>query len=347
MKTENTDKKRPLLGCIRWDAMSAKTDCEKKSLSPLKWHDRVPFFLRIDSENEVSGDENTQEIIDRQIILAKESGIDYWAFVSSPEKDPDEMEVYALRRYLASEHKSGLGFCAILHKYVPSEESWRERVEQLISWFKEPTYVRVMGDRPLVYIFLVDDMEEAYGEGEDTQKAINLLREEAVKAGLGNPYITVFCGSGADKAVQQIKRYGLDALSAYMHIHSGQPEQGYPFEVLANNTLASWDYFKQMYPKIIPCVTLGFDPRCRWENPPPWGAGKSCYYEQGTPEQLADLIGKGLEYAAENSESCEAQSIIVYAWNEFCEGGWLCPTHAQGTQRLDAISKMLNGQMAL
>jgi hypothetical protein len=33
--------------------------------------------------------------------------------------------------------------------------------------------------------------------------------------------------------------------------------------------------------------------------------------------------------------------VIIYAWNEFDEGGWICPTISEGTSRLDAISKVL------
>jgi len=31
----------------------------------------------------------------------------------------------------------------------------------------------------------------------------------------------------------------------------------------------------------------------------------------------------------------------MYAWNEFDEGGWICPTLGNNTSRLDAIRKIL------
>jgi hypothetical protein len=68
---------RPLFGVIRWDIFSGGdhfTNPELKSLSPLQYHDRVPYFLTIDADGEVSGNENDQAIIDRQIDLARAGG---------------------------------------------------------------------------------------------------------------------------------------------------------------------------------------------------------------------------------------------------------------------------------
>ncbi len=40
---------------------------------------------------------------------------------------------------------------------------------------------------------------------------------------------------------------------------------------------------------------------------------------------------------------CRGNAVIIYAWNEFDEGGWLCPTLYGGTERLDAIREILVG----
>jgi hypothetical protein len=31
----------------------------------------------------------------------------------------------------------------------------------------------------------------------------------------------------------------------------------------------------------------------------------------------------------------------MYSWNEFDEGGWICPTLGNNTERLDALKKVL------
>ena len=46
-----------------------------------------------------------------------------------------------------------------------------------------------------------------------------------------------------------------------------------------------------------------------------------------------------------NPEVCPARTVIIYAWNEHDEGGWLCPTWSPDgrpdRRRLEAIRKVL------
>ena len=83
--------------------------------------------------------------------------------------------------------------------------------------------------------------------------------------------------------------------------------------------------------------------RPRVETPVPWvdGGDISLYYEQPTPDELAAHLKRGIEWCNTYPETAEAQAILIYAWNEFDEGGWLCPTIEEGTARLDAIATVL------
>ena len=36
-----------------------------------------------------------------------------------------------------------------------------------------------------------------------------------------------------------------------------------------------------------------------------------------------------------------ANTVMIYAWNEFDEGGWLAPTLSEGAARIDALAKVL------
>jgi len=36
-----------------------------------------------------------------------------------------------------------------------------------------------------------------------------------------------------------------------------------------------------------------------------------------------------------------AKTAIIYAWNEFTEGGWIAPTRGDGTTRFDALATIL------
>ncbi len=52
-------------------------------------------------------------------------------------------------------------------------------------------------------------------------------------------------------------------------------------------------------------------------------------------------MASALEWNRTNPKAGEANAVIIYAWNEFDEGGWICPTLSEGTGRLDAIRRVL------
>jgi hypothetical protein len=48
-----------------------------------------------------------------------------------------------------------------------------------------------------------------------------------------------------------------------------------------------------------------------------------------------------LDWIKANPKSAEAKAVLIYAWNEFDEGGWLAPTLTEGTARLDTMRSVL------
>ncbi len=39
-------------------------------------------------------------------------------------------------------------------------------------------------------------------------------------------------------------------------------------------------------------------------------------------------------------DTCPAGAMLIYAWNEHDEGGWLCPTLGEGRARILALERM-------
>jgi hypothetical protein len=67
----------------------------------------------------------------------------------------------------------------------------------------------------------------------------------------------------------------------------------------------------------------------------------SNYYAAATPSQLAAHVQALINFVAANPASCPSGRATLYAWNEFDEGGWLCPTWTAGGadhSRLDALA---------
>jgi len=73
----------PTVGAIRWDAWtggSVGSEVEK-SLGPLHWHYRVPFFGEVISDNVVTACCTTQACVDQEIHYANHAKLDYFAFL--------------------------------------------------------------------------------------------------------------------------------------------------------------------------------------------------------------------------------------------------------------------------
>ena len=130
------------IGAIRWDWATGGSvnDVVERTLGPEHWHYRVPFFGEIINDSTVSATCISQHCIDREILYAKENGLDYFAYLLYEENDPMTIP---LNMYLSSGYKTELNFAVI----GPKE------VSRIIRYFKEPSYQKVLDGRPLYFIY--------------------------------------------------------------------------------------------------------------------------------------------------------------------------------------------------
>jgi hypothetical protein len=72
---------------------------------------------------------------------------------------------------------------------------------------------------------------------------------------------------------------------------------------------------------------------------------QTVFIPPATAEEIAKHLQNALAFVKDNPKTCPANAIIMYAWNEHDEGGWLVPTWTAGgkpnTARLDAIRRVL------
>lgn len=336
---------RPVVGAIRWDAWHGEASEAgrhvERTLSPAHWHGRLPFFARVTGENSVEVRGDTQKIMDQEIEYARQAGLDYWAFVIYPE---DNALSRSLHLYLSSEHNGDIRFCLNLQGGWESKgglEAWKRKTERYVGYMKHPSYQTVCGGRPLIYLFTVEGLvgPQGFKDWQEARDAMNQLRQAAMEAGLPNPYMAVQ-GWHADTLKEQCELLGFDAISAYAS--TAQEEAG-SYRDLMRHTERMWESFKAAGKAVIPLATSGWDMRPRVETPVPWvqGGNLKQYYEAPTPEELAEHMGNALQWCRDNHGVAEAQCVLMYAWNEFDEGGWLCPTLAEGTARIDALAGVL------
>jgi hypothetical protein len=121
---------------------------------------------------------------------------------------------------------------------------------------------------------------------------------------------------------------GLDAIGAYTSW--GGPD--YPG--LCRAQLGYWDRMKATGCEVVPNVSAG------------WGGPRDDLGNtlQPTPDQLGTHVRSAFDWITANPEAAPARTMLIYAWNEVDEGGWLVPDKAQGSARLDAIRRVVDAQ---
>ena len=92
----------------------------------------------------------------------------------------------------------------------------------------------------------------------------------------------------------------------------------------------------------MPIVPTGWDARPRFENPVPWLYEGPEHYFQPTSEELQQFFRTAINFTCQYNDTVEAQTALVYAWNENSENGaCLIPTLGNGTLYVDTLSKTL------
>jgi len=328
---------RPSVGVVRWDAWTGgpATEQVERTLAPEQFRSRLPWFaeLRPDGTVRIAG--GRQEIMDQEIAYAANAGLDYWAFVMYPKAGALST---SLRHYHASRERHRIGFCMILHGNIKvPDTAWPDERNRALALLKEPGYHTVAAGRPLVYVFEVDLDEARLAE------RVAEFRRLAAEQG-PEPYLVYM---GWNPAADRIKTapLGFAAVSGYA-VGSADPT----FAQLAQKAERTWHIAATAGVPYVPLVTTGWDKEPRKLNPVSWELNAT-YHKQdvfpsvATPGEIASHLARAINLVRANPNICQAGTIIVYAWNEHDEGGWLCPTWtAQGpdTSRLDAIRRILD-----
>lgn len=237
-----------------------------------------------------------------------------------------------LKLYRQSKIADKIKFCGILHNNLGvSEQDWPKERDRFIAMLQDPNYRTVLDGRPLVYFF---------GGNRDRFRE---LREAVEKAGL-NPYY-VFMGWNPPKDFTEQKPNGFDAVSAY-----AKGDQVETFSELSAAAESHWQLASREDIRFVPLVTTGWDKQPRKDHPVSWELNDSYHRQetfpsQATPEQIAEHLRRAVDFVRNHRRVCESGAVIVYAWNEHDEGGWLSPTWSEDgngdTSRLDAVQRVL------
>ncbi len=342
------DESRPIIGAIRWDAWQEGGGIQaavEKTLGPNHWHYRLPFFTKIIGPDAVAFDGNSQAVMDQEINYAADAGINFWSFCIY---DDTTGMSNGLHLYLNSPVKNRINFALNLQggHVAGKARNWQAEIARYVNYFQDPSYQKVLGNRPLVFLFGAINPTDKLQKATLMTTMLQQLRDASMAAGLGNPYI-VFQGWNANKDFNTMQDYGLDAIGAYC-IWCGSKE-GRPFSALATRGRQIWESSKATGANVVPIVGAGWDNRPRFENPVPWTKGSPLHTLPPKPAELANHLADALDWTTRNRATVTpANTVLIYAWNENDEGGWLVPTlnpdGSINSKRLDAITAMLNAR---
>lgn len=313
------------VGTIRWDAWIGDRGYQglevERSLSPKHYHYRVPYFGKILSDNEVIiryGDD--QKIIDNDIRFLKASGVDYFAFLWYGGKFDPEMEA-CRKAYLASMEKSAIKWCHILGGgWCSTVEEGGDEAEKLLEEtvfdMDQDIYQKTDDGKPIVYFFDIRP---------ECSIALTLLRKKLFEKCGRKLYVigmTFFPEHAGEWGIQ----LGIDAWSRY----STGDKFGAPYAQLRALEQDKWKEFEYTGKDIVPSVSAGWDKRPRAENPVLWEKDVApelwdWHVQTAKPEELAAHLKDGISYACKHGNE-SFSSVIIYAWNEHDEGGYICPT---------------------
>ncbi|APW38433.1 hypothetical protein RD110_15530 [Rhodoferax koreense] len=323
---------------------------ENGILGPTTWEYRRPYYA-VRSGSAIFANCNSQDVIDLDLTLMLSSGISpmYLPYVSEPNwllpgfgtEDP----VFAagmngsIKGYFNSTLASKPQFCVLMEGYrawwTPNTNVTGDWLQFMRAWvdkfFSNPNYYKWNG-RPVWGMLNCANFAQ-YTSGNDYAVAkakIDALRDYSVAQGYGNPYFICL-----DNNTSSGQYLGCDAYSQYAATYNNASNSQYPYSTLVAPTQAKWTNDKNTNSaltglplKVVPHITTG------WDFRPRIGSGSNAGGENNpaswiaTPTTAEFMAHYGAASAFINAypTACESGLSICYAWNEFSEGGWLCPT---------------------
>jgi hypothetical protein len=299
--------------------------------------------------------DDTPAVMQQQIDLAANGGLSFWSFCWYwPEYGGPESPLNnALALYLQAPNRARLQFCLMVANhsgYRIGPKDWPAVSAAWIALFKQPTYLTVDG-KPLLIFFSTGELLKAFGSPAAVSAAFDQLRADARAAGLPGVSIAACTLPGPQNGwpdLEPLRACGFDVFTGYNYSGAGRTdpvgkEQHFADLIPAHEKI--WDLFAQNGQRpCIPLVTIGFDRR-PWELPSDPDAKHGLYYPDRTPALVEQIIAQAVTWVKANPTHATAERLVLlYAWNENGEGGYLTPTKAEGSVYLDTVNQALQAK---
>jgi hypothetical protein len=284
--------------------------------------------------------------VEIQIDYAADAGLRFFAFDWYYPEGPDKYSPLntGLDFYLRASNRDRLQFCLLVANHSGfriGPADWTAVCDLWLPLLAHPQHLRTRG-RPLIIFFAPGELLNAFGSPQALRAAFDALQARARAAGLPGVEIAACATPGPENNWNNLNALvdaGFTCLTGYNYV--GHPRKG-PEMIQAYSTLIAghvdiWNRFaaKDVLP-YIPVVTAGWDSR-PWEAPTTT-TSQSLYYPDRTPTQFAQYMKEAEHWLTTNpTKTLPERIILIYAWNEYGEGGYIAPTLGTGTLYLDSL----------
>ncbi len=315
------------IGAIRWDAYfetgssaTAVSDQVAACLSPAKYHWTAPFFAQVGADGKVSFPKETIELWEEEAEYAIDAGIDYFAYLWY---DSNDKMSYARKFHTQSDLHDEIKMTGILESLNRSDATF----EELFAAMKED-YWLYMDGMPVIFVYDAYQKDQSFSQQ---------LRKMAAQAGITVPLYIIGMGYSDTSAAIIGANNDFDAAGFYS-VGANQVGQTYAELCQTNLEIHNKVLAAGTVMPLAPLFSMGRDTRARIETGVSWCedtrsgpdnlqyGGKFAY--TGTPEEIGSQLLDILNYNKRNRQNTKCNTVLIYAWNEHDEGGWICPTLA-------------------
>ncbi len=343
------------IGAIRFDYWYRRS-----TFAPIFSHaevnSRTPWFGEYESPmNCWKSTLDDQWVMDRDVRDMEKAGID-WVAGNWFQRPASAMPV--VDSFARAVEATSMDYALIVHARQATLSTYRKGISESL-WLScrknlirkhlhRSAYLRING-RPVVLFINWTAWESAWPSLSKAIAEFDKLADESVTAGLGRPYYILLTWSGHRAAFETLaKRHGIDAFSAYAH---RSPEDGDQVSeaVLYQEAIDTDAKWRENYSRnvlglpVIPNVMTGWNPSAMWVEPsiadkhyPHKGMD---YYEHASPEEIVANLGHAVDWLHQNPQ--EFMGVLIYAWNEVLEGGYLMETKQDGRARIETLRNYL------